>query len=98
LLSRSPVGLHVIATARNKDAIKDLEAMGMSTLSLEVTSNKSIAKAKEEVELLTKGRLDIVSANTFPLTSYMDEQADYCLVLVGQQCVRVHLPSRCPLH
>jgi hypothetical protein len=66
LLSRSPIGLHVIATARDKDAIKDLEAMGMSTLSLEVTSNESIAKAKGEVELLTKGRLDIVSANTPP--------------------------------
>jgi hypothetical protein len=66
--------------------------MGMSTLSLEVTSNKSIAKAKEEVELLTKGRLDIVSANTFPLISYMDEQADYCLSGTSWSTMRTRSP------
>ncbi|KAK6580700.1 hypothetical protein PZA11_006936 [Diplocarpon coronariae] len=64
-------GLHVIASARTKDAITDLEALGMSTLSLEVTSEESIKEAKNAVEKLTGGRLDILVNNagrncTFP--------------------------------
>jgi 1-acylglycerone phosphate reductase len=56
-------GLHVIATARNQGTIADLEAMGMSTLSLDVTSSESIAAAKKEVEVLGKGKLDILVNN-----------------------------------
>jgi 1-acylglycerone phosphate reductase len=56
-------GLHVIATARNKDVLKDLEAMGISTLSLDVTSSKDIEIAKKEVEVLTGGKLDILVNN-----------------------------------
>lgn len=56
-------GLHVIATARNKDVLKDLEAMGMSTLSLDVTNAEDIENARKEVEALTGGRLDILVNN-----------------------------------
>ncbi|KAH6716045.1 short chain dehydrogenase/reductase-like protein [Leptodontidium sp. MPI-SDFR-AT-0119] len=56
-------GLHVIATARTKEAIQDLEAMGMSTLGLEVTSKESIAEARMQVEKLTGGKLDILVNN-----------------------------------
>merc|ERR1712093_956332 len=56
-------GLHVIATARTKEAVQDLEALGMSTLSLEVTSSESIADARMQVEKLTGGKLDILVNN-----------------------------------
>lgn len=61
----SLVGLYVIATARTKDAIIDLEEMGMSTLSLEVTSKESIADARMAVEKLTGGKLDILVNNAY---------------------------------
>jgi 1-acylglycerone phosphate reductase len=56
-------GLHVIATARNKDVLKDLEGMGMSTLSLDVTSPEDIENARKQVESLTGGKLDILANN-----------------------------------
>ena len=57
-------GCHVIATARNRDVIADLQEMGMDTLSLEVTSTESVASAKAKVEKLTGGRgLDILVNN-----------------------------------
>jgi 1-acylglycerone phosphate reductase len=56
-------GLHVIATARNKATITDLEALGCSTVSLEVTSQGSIEAAKKEVERLTGGKLAILVNN-----------------------------------
>jgi 1-acylglycerone phosphate reductase len=60
---RAVAGLHVIATARNKDVLKDLEGMGMSTLSLDVTSPEDIENARREVEQLTGGKLDILVNN-----------------------------------
>jgi 1-acylglycerone phosphate reductase len=60
---RGVSGLHVIATARNKDVLKDLEGMGMSTLSLDVTSPEDIENARKEVESLTGGKLDILVNN-----------------------------------
>ncbi len=57
------VGLHVIATARNKDVLKDLETMGMSTLSLDVTNAEDVENARKEVEELTGGKLDILVNN-----------------------------------
>jgi 1-acylglycerone phosphate reductase len=56
-------GLHVISTARNKDVLKDLESVGMSTLSLDVTNAKDIENARKEVEALTGGKLDILVNN-----------------------------------
>lgn len=61
--SQISIGLHVFATARNKDSILDLEAMGMDTLSLEVTSQKSIAEAKEEITQRAGGSLDYLVNN-----------------------------------
>lgn len=58
-------GLHVIATARNTEQIKDLESLGMSTLALDVTDSESIASAKTEVEALTGGKLDILVNNAY---------------------------------
>ena len=60
--------MHVIATARNRSTITDLEALGCSTVSLEVTSTESIEAAKKEVEILTGGRLDILvnNASVYP--------------------------------
>ena len=56
-------GLHVIATARNKDVLKELEGMGMSTLGLDVTNAEDIENARKEVEALTGGKLDILVNN-----------------------------------
>lgn len=39
--------------------------MGMNTLSLEVTSQKSIAEAKEQVTRTTGGSLDYLVNNAF---------------------------------
>ena len=43
--------------------LKDLEAMGMSTLSLDVTNTGDIESARKEVERLTGGTLDILVNN-----------------------------------
>jgi NAD(P)-dependent dehydrogenase (short-subunit alcohol dehydrogenase family) len=56
-------GLHVIATARDREKIKDLEILGLTTLSLEVTSLESILAAKEVVSGLAGGGLDILVNN-----------------------------------
>ncbi|KAF4458092.1 1-acylglycerone phosphate reductase [Fusarium austroafricanum] len=56
-------GCHVIATVRNTDMIKDLEAPGISVVPLEVTDSRSIAECKEKVAELTGGRLDILVNN-----------------------------------
>lgn len=59
-------GLHVIATARSRDSLAELEEMGMTTLSLDVTSEESIRWAKNAVEALVGGRgLDILVHNAF---------------------------------
>lgn len=57
------VGLHVIATARDKVVLADLEELGMTTLSLDVTNTDSIREAKIAVEKLTGGKLDILVNN-----------------------------------
>jgi len=56
-------GLHVIATARDAAVLSDLKAMGMTTLSFEVTNNDNVKAIKEEVEKLTGGKLDILVNN-----------------------------------
>ncbi|KAL3420158.1 short chain dehydrogenase [Phlyctema vagabunda] len=56
-------GLHVIATARDKSSIADLEAQGMTTISLDVNNSDNIAAAKRTVEALTGGKLDILVNN-----------------------------------
>lgn len=59
----SPLGLHVFATARSKDAIKDLDAIGIETVALDVTSEDDIQAAKEHVERRTGGTLDFLVNN-----------------------------------
>ncbi|KAM0211343.1 hypothetical protein ACHAQI_005299 [Fusarium lateritium] len=56
-------GCHVIATVRNTDMIKDLEAPGISVFPLEVTDPKSIGECKEKISQLTGGRLDVLVNN-----------------------------------
>ena len=56
-------GLHVIASARSLDTLTDLKEIGISTVSLEVTSAESREAARKEVEQLTGGKLDFLVNN-----------------------------------
>ncbi|KAL6863654.1 hypothetical protein J3F83DRAFT_745174 [Trichoderma novae-zelandiae] len=56
-------GCHVIATARNVDVLKDLAAMGMSAVQLDVTNQDSINACRDEVAIITGGKLDILVNN-----------------------------------
>ncbi|KAK2592011.1 NADPH-dependent 1-acyl dihydroxyacetone phosphate reductase [Conoideocrella luteorostrata] len=56
-------GCHVIATARQREALKALEELGMSAVQLEVTNAESIAACKAEVASITGGKLDILVNN-----------------------------------
>ncbi|KAL6825552.1 hypothetical protein V8C43DRAFT_272810 [Trichoderma afarasin] len=56
-------GCHVIATARNPDVLKDLAAMGMSAVQLDVTNGDSIRACKAEVANITGGKLDVLVNN-----------------------------------
>lgn len=65
----------MIATARDKSVIADLEGMGMHTLSLEVTNTESVQAAKEAVEKLTGGGLDVLVNNAYvPLVCPLSTQ------------------------
>ena len=55
-------GLRVFATARNLETLKDLDAMGLETLALDVNSSKDIEAAVKSVDDLTGG-LDILVNN-----------------------------------
>ncbi|KAM3498651.1 hypothetical protein MY10362_008040, partial [Beauveria mimosiformis] len=54
---------HVIATARRVEVLEELAAMGMSAVSLDVTSSASIEKCKAQVIEITGGTLDILVNN-----------------------------------
>lgn len=56
-------GLHVFATARNKEAIRSLTAIGIEALALEVTSGEDIAKVKKHISRRTGGSLDYLINN-----------------------------------
>ncbi|KAI9828022.1 MAG: hypothetical protein M1832_003549 [Thelocarpon impressellum] len=57
-------GLRVLATARAADALSDLEALGIETLSLDVNSARQIAEVRADVERRTGGRgLDVLVNN-----------------------------------
>ena len=64
-LTHYDTGLHVIASARSRDTLADLEEIGISTVSLEVTSAESREAARQEVEKLTGGKLDILVNNAW---------------------------------
>ncbi|KAH8092682.1 hypothetical protein BXZ70DRAFT_453448 [Cristinia sonorae] len=67
-------GLRVFATARNPAAMEPLRAMGIETLTLDVTNAESIASVKSQVEKLTGGKLDILINNAG--TSYIYAASD----------------------
>lgn len=56
-------GCHVIGTSRDASVLADLAAKGMSTVSLDVTSEESIVAATKEVTQLSNGKLDILINN-----------------------------------
>ncbi|KAL2138144.1 hypothetical protein VTI28DRAFT_7387 [Corynascus sepedonium] len=56
-------GVHVIATARNPAVLSEMAAMGMTTLTLDVTKEDSIKACHDEVSKLTGGKLDILVNN-----------------------------------
>ena len=56
-------GLRVIATARSKSSLASLEAKGIETLLLDVTSLESINSLKAKVIQSTGGKLDILFNN-----------------------------------
>jgi len=56
-------GYFVIATARNLDAMKELSALGIKTLQLDVVQEESIKAVKAQVTELTGGTLDILVNN-----------------------------------
>lgn len=57
-------GLRVIATARNPSKMEHLKALGIETLTLDVTSQESIQRCVQEVSSLTGGSLDILLNNS----------------------------------
>lgn len=57
----------MIASARSKSVLSDLEAMGIDTVSLDVTNRESIEEARGAVERLAGGRLDILVNNAWVL-------------------------------
>ncbi|KAL2164992.1 hypothetical protein VTH06DRAFT_288 [Thermothelomyces fergusii] len=56
-------GVHVIATARDPAVLSEMAAMGMTTLTLDVTKEESIKACHDEVSTLTGGKLDILVNN-----------------------------------
>lgn len=73
-------GLRVIATARNPSKTAHLKALGIETLTLDVTSQESIQSCVKEVSELTGGSLDILLNNSgggyhLPLTDVLIDTA-----------------------
>ncbi|KEF53305.1 uncharacterized protein A1O9_10753 [Exophiala aquamarina CBS 119918] len=56
-------GLRVFATARSTESLSQLEAKGIETLPLDVSSTESIAALKAEIARRTGGKLDILFNN-----------------------------------
>jgi 1-acylglycerone phosphate reductase len=61
------LGLRVIASARRIEALADLQALGIDTISLDVTDTAAITAAKEQVHTLTGGGLDIFVNNAYAI-------------------------------
>jgi 1-acylglycerone phosphate reductase len=53
----------VFATARSASALEDLAARGIETFSLDVTSLEDIRRARDTIDGLTGGKLDILVNN-----------------------------------
>jgi len=57
------LGQRVFASARNPAKIAHLEALGIETILMDVTSEESVQKAAAEISSLTNNRLDILINN-----------------------------------
>ncbi len=57
-------GFHVIATARNKEALDEISKNGMTAIPLDVTSANSIEACRRQVGDVTSG-LDILINNAY---------------------------------
>lgn len=56
-------GFRVFASARRIEVLKDLEAQGIETISLDVTNQAAIKAAVAEISSRTGGTLDILVNN-----------------------------------
>ena len=56
-------GARVFATARNPDSMTDLSNAGIDCLAMDVTETPSLLTAREQIENLTGGKLDILVHN-----------------------------------
>lgn len=73
-------GHKVIATARNKDAIADLEQFrGVKTLQLDVTSSQDVLDAKITEALGIHGTIDVLVNNAGYVLSGVWEELSYVL-------------------
>lgn len=53
----------MFATARDKEVLEDLAALGIETLSFDVTSQDDRRRIRETLERVAGGRLDILVNN-----------------------------------
>jgi 1-acylglycerone phosphate reductase len=53
----------VIASARRPEVLDDCQALGLETVHLDVTDEESIKAARDRVNELTNGKLDILVNN-----------------------------------
>lgn len=58
-------GLRVITTSRNVESMEELREMRMSIMALDVTNFKNIRKVRDDVAVLTSGKLDILVNNAY---------------------------------
>lgn len=57
------LGLRVFATARDAAVLEDLAALGIETISFDVTSQADRARVRETLERDADGKLDILVNN-----------------------------------
>lgn len=57
-------GLWVFATARNLTKVKQLKALGLDVIQLDVVDDESIEQAVEKVKAATGGKLDFLVNNS----------------------------------
>lgn len=93
-------GLRVFATARDKAALKDLEELGIETLSFDVTAQADRVRVREELERVAGGRLDVLVNNALvpppPPSLYTFFTLHGGLILTHEIGERVsYIPSRC---
>jgi len=63
-------GLRVTVSARRMEVLADLQELGMDAIRLDVTDPAAIIAAKEQVQQLTGGKLDILVNNAYVFPSF----------------------------